>query len=464
MNVEVSSIEEAALILRAQNLVGLAPRPVDLLPLLRMGCLSQVWSCEAADAGWDEKFGARFFSLEAQLGHRERWRTADLDGLLPDLGERAASTPTGGKHTLIPYGLTDPWRSALNGLRERFVVPQALMGRPRVELASKIAMRRWLQDLGVPLPPSIVVARAFLDYGSVAKQLGAVFVLQTPIGSAGVGTYLIQGSADVDLAKRRQPATGQWLASAYAGDTTLNLHGLVTGRGAVAVSRPSVQLANLPRAGAGFGEYCGSDFCGPNGQPESVLRRCRLLVERIGTSLAGHGYQGVFGVDFAVCDEAVAVLEVNSRIQASTWLLSEIELSAGELPILCRHVLEAQGRSTAGEYEDSPTSGAHIVIRHTEAEGQLVSAPRVGVYAWRGAQLTWCRQGIGLLDCGIDEVVVTDVPPPGVLLRPGAALGRLVTRMSLVGPNGRCLSLEGMRLIEDFRRMCTVAPYSDLDR
>src|SRR5207247_2246646 len=146
-----------------------------------------------------------------------------------------------------------------------------------------------------------------------------------------------------------------------AGDTTLNWQGLVTDTGMTA-AYASVQLAGISGAGAAFGEYCGSDFSLPAHYDRQVLAEGADLAERIGQALAGSGYRGIFGVDIALDEDRLLVLEVNCRAQASTWLLGEAELESGALPMLCRHVVETQGCSTAPLPTVSAGEGAQLVV------------------------------------------------------------------------------------------------------
>jgi ATP-grasp domain len=323
-----------------------------------------------------------------------------------------------------------------------------------------VAVRRWLAGLGVPVPASQPVPATFLKYQCLAAQLGTPFVLQQHVGSAGVGTYLIADAGDIERIRQKRPAVPVWLASRYAGDITLNLHGLVTATGRVVISQPSLQLANQPLAGTGFGEYCGSDFAAPALLPSSLPAACRAIAERIGTGLADLDYRGLFGVDLALQDDAVFVLEVNGRVQASSWLLGELELEGGGLPLLVRHVLELLGQATAGDPQDAPAAGAQLVIRHTGGRGHIAAAPTAGRYRCEDGRLHWQGTGIGLTDCGPADVMVLGVPRPGVIVEPGAALGRLVTRLPLAGTDGRSLSPIAARLITAFRSMIRVKPYT----
>ncbi len=64
------------------------------------------------------------------------------------------------------------------------------------------------------------------------------------------------------------------------------------------------------------------------------------VADRVGGALAAGGYRGVFGLDFVLGEDGeLYVIEVNPRLVASIALYAQLELAAGRLPLLARHVL-----------------------------------------------------------------------------------------------------------------------------
>jgi hypothetical protein len=444
-----TSLDQTRTLLAQQHLIGLAPRPVDLLPMLRLGLLERLWTCEAADPGWEQAFATAGDPLETASGVRARWRGPDVDALL---ATAAAQVPAR-TSVLAAYTLTNRWRAAVEA-SPHLRLPTRTPARVPAQASEKIAMRSWLARLGVPVPESLVVDARQCDFGSLSRRLGPVVVLQDPHGSGGAGTERVASADDLEAAHRKHPQVRRWLASRWAGDTTINLHGLVPASGPVAVSAPSLQLSGIAEIGAGFGEYGGSDF----GAPQQLINRtvidqCTSLVRRIGLSLSGMGHVGLFGVDMAIAEGSVAVIEVNTRVQASTWLLGEGELEAGTVPMLCRHFLALTGLQTDGE---RPPAVAHmgctLIVRHTGTVPIIAgSALQPGVYDL-AAGLAWRRGGIGLLDCGPGEVVIGDLPRPGSLVEPGGTLARLTARTSVTTDCGRRLSAPAAAVVDEVRR------------
>jgi hypothetical protein len=446
----IASLQCAEESLRHTRYLGVGPRPLYLLPLLRLGGLSASLTREAADSGWAEEFGAEMISLEQQTGARGAEVLAgrhDLDELLSRLPALVGSRWHGREFSLASYGrFRGRWMAAFEKVGARLVVPtrRATSVVPR----DKAAMRDWLRQLGVPTPASTVID-GDLEYPMLRRRFGRDFVVQTPNGSGGKGTYLI---ADED-AVRSLPVAPRWLVSEYAGDITLNFHGFVAGDSTVAVLRPSVQLTDVVVSGSGFGKYAGSDFQAPMHLSGVVLARGHDAMQRIGRGLGDLGYRGVFGVDFAVRDDTVSALEINARLQGSTWLLGETELAAGEMPTMVRHVLERHDNATRATPDLAPAAGAQLSIRHSGSPGRLLHGPTGGVYRLEGDQLRWRAEGRGLLECGPQDCVLANVPQPGTLLHPDAILARLVTRNSLTSPDGKAITGYGRRVIDAVHRL-----------
>ncbi|MDH6128728.1 ATP-grasp domain-containing protein [Kitasatospora sp. GP82] len=448
----ITSFDDACRQLRALPGLGFAARPYLLLPLLRAGCLSVLLSSESADEGWDSRFGVELHSLEADtLLRDDRRAREDLGELLRRLPERVGTRWQGRELALAGYfALQQDWRAALARLGVSLLAVPAEPDSP--VLTDKTAMRTWFRALGLSTPADALVGA--LDHRELRRRFGGTFVVQQPTGSGGRGTYLV---TDED-ALRRIPPGGPWLVSEYAGDISLNYHGLVGADGTPSVLRPSLQLTDVPGTGAAFGRYSGCDYRAPAALPPRALARCEQAMERIGWGLAELGHRGVFGADFVVRGESTVVLELNCRVQGSTWLLGELELAERGLPTLLRHFLERRGHPTAAKPAFDPVDAVQLAIRHTGPPARLLSAPRGGVYALDGGRLHRRADGYGLLECGPDECVLLHIPRPGTRLLPGSPTARLLSRRALTAPDGKVLTPHGRRLVEALPALYTLAP------
>jgi hypothetical protein len=448
----IASIEEAERLLRNTRYVGLAPRPLYMLPFLRLG-LSALLTRETADLDWADRFGTEMYSLEEQsrsraAGSPGRGRRELLEGLPALVGTRWR----GREFRLASYGrFGERWPSAFEELGARLLAPSR-SGNAAMP-TDKIAMRDWFRQLGVPVPASLVTED--VEYPALRRQLGTTFVAQRPRGTGGTGTFLI---TDLDTA-RALPASERWLVSEYAGDTTVNVHGFVDRDGVPTVLQPSVQLTDVAGIGSAFGRYSGSDFLAPTQLSEAAITLCTKAMGRIGWGLGDLGYRGLFGVDFAIRGDTAAALEINCRMQGSSWLLGEIEFSAGGLPTAVCHVLEGHGLATTGPPELDGAEGTQLIIRHHRAPERVHTAPSGGVYRLSGDRLVRRADGYGLLECGTEDCVLLNIPRPATLLNPGGILARIVSRKSMSTPDGKTLNDHGTCVVGAVHALFHLRPH-----
>jgi hypothetical protein len=448
----ITSYEEAIRRLRVRPGLALAARPLLLLPLLRAGCLSLVLSVEAADRAWEGRFGAEFHSLETLTRVRDDTvPTAGIDELMRRLPGPDGGTWRGRELGLLSYMALKPhWRGALEDRGARLVLPCSPPAVPA--LSDKIAQRAWFRSIGARTPPDAVVGD--LDHRVLRRRFGDRYVVQSPRGSNGRGTHLVTGAADVSRIAR----TGPWLVSGYTEGVPVNIHGLVCADSRVSVLRASVQLTHTDGIGAPFGAYSGCDFEAPARLAPLARSRAGEVVERIGRQLAGLGYRGLFGADFVLCGDHAVLLEVNCRMQGSTWLLGELELAENGLPGSLRHVLERYGFTTRADPGLDPVGGCQLVIRHTGARARVLAAPTGGVHRLEDGLLHRRGDGFGLLECGPDDCVLLQLPSTGTVLHTGAPLARLVARCSLTTPDGRDLLPHGRHLVDALHARFTLEP------
>lgn len=396
-----------------------------MAPLTR---LPSTVSVLTGDTDNDDRFApVESLSLEGLDGVRRRWRLGDLARLaefVPKLLSRSwyDQRPA----IVVPPRATPAWvEAAAAWPADVRLVGSADVGRIADD---KIFVREQLRRLDVPVPDSVVVPapEALAAYPRLVERLGRPFVLQAPQGAGGQGTSLVTTAAELAAAVRDEPHVARWLASAYAGDVTINVAGVVY-RDRVVVSPASVQASGLAELGAAYGAYCGSDFGAVRAIGPDRLERAYEGAARIGAWLHHCGHRGIYGADIAVSnvsDGDIAFLEVNPRIQGSSWLLSAAQAERGRPPALIEHVRalldeEPGDGPVPVERAVEPLSGSHLLLRWTGPQRSVESAPRSGEYR-----------------VGPERVTVTARPGPGTVLVPGAITARLHAAGSLVGPDG----------------------------
>ncbi|MFJ9444478.1 ATP-grasp domain-containing protein [Kitasatospora sp. NPDC101235] len=457
----ITSCDEAVARLRAVPGLSCCARPLFVLPLLRTGCLSAVVSVEGADAGWEGEFGARFHALEPDSGVRDH---TSLGAGVHEVLRRIAAAGNGGtgggwrgrELALLPYTAMKPeWRAALDALGTRLEEPPSRLVLP--VLGDKRAQRAWLRSVGAVTPSDAVVP--VLDHRELRRRFGDRYVVQTPMGSSGRGTHLVTDEAH--LRPIRRVGGGPWLVSGYVEGVAVNLHVLVSADSTVRVLRPSVQLTRVEGIGAPFGAYSGCDFAAPALLPPLALARAGAVARRIGEALAALGYRGLFGADFVLDGERPLLLELNCRMQGSTWLLGELELAEHALPSALRHVLELYGHATGGEPRTDAAGAVQLVVRHTGGPVRVAAAPGGGLHRLKDGRLQYCGAGFGLLECGPDDCVLLQLPSPGTVLLPGVPLVRIVARHTLTTPDGSALTAPGRQLVDVLRAGFVLEPLEE---
>jgi hypothetical protein len=380
-------------------------------------------------------------SLEALDGFRRRWRLEDLGRLADFVPKVVALAPVDPRPVVvIPPRVNTAWEEAARSWPEHI----RLLGPPAGELArladDKVFVREELRRLGVPVPDSVVVAAADL-FGAarwLARRLGAPFVAQAPQGAGGRGTYLVDSERALAAAVRACPQVDRWLVSRYAGDVTINVAGVVHAGGAE-VMPASVQSSGIAEVGAGYGAYCGSDFGAVAALAPGILDAAYGFARRIGGWLHERGHRGIFGADVAVSGEELAFLEVNPRIQGSSWLLSRLQRRSGRPECLVQHARALLGASeprVSAPIPTDPDPGAHLLVRWTGPAAVARSVPTAGPYPIRSTGST---------------VTVTGVPRTGSLLAPGAIVARLDSTDSLAEPTGLALRPEVAAFLQGLR-------------
>lgn len=310
---------------------------------------------------------------------------------------------------------------------------------------NKLAFRELAAELGLRQPPGMVVEAGETDYAAIRRRLGPSFVLQSPHGYSGSRTMLVQDGAAFEAAVPALRAP-QLRATAFLSGQPLTLNACVTARG-VAVSAPFVQVTGeevLTRYPLGS---CGNDW---SAAQELGLDASPYVAaaERIGQALAGGGYRGVFGVDFVVGDDGQPVLiEVNPRLVASIALYTQLELLAGRLPLLARHILAFLAPDLDVAPLDAhlaPANGSQLILHNLRSSPSKVHADLgAGILAGHPVAATGhgpilLRPAVHVADLDGGQQLLL-APGRGRVVSAGQELGRIQSRTAMVTSAGRLL-------------------------
>ncbi len=374
-------------------------------------------------------------SLEGLGGIRRRWRYGDVAGLadfVPKVLSDALPDPR-------PILLISP---RVNAAWEAAAATWPADMRPIGQLPSEVArvaedkgfVREQLDSLGVPVPTAAMFATEEIQYGRLADTVGHRFVLQSPNSAGGQGTYLIRDADELQAALAGRSDVRSWLASSYAGDVTINVAGIVYADG-YHLLPASTQASNIASLGSGFGAYCGTDFAAPGRLGPTVLAAAYRYTALIGAWLQSIGHRGMFGADIAVCGDELAFLEVNPRIQGSSWLLDKLLRQRGYDGCLEQHVTALLGRPAPASLPTPVAdigAGSHVLLRWTGRTGVVRAVPAGG-----------------RVPLDSNTVAVTGLPNVGTVLVPGAIVARFESDGALTMPSGTELTPAAARLISE---------------
>ena len=389
------------------SVVGVGQRATDLLALVRVAGLAGALTCEGGP-DVDELAAALAtpWRTSESRGQRDVWTNESLGALVQDAAGVLPALP-GRPVAVVLYAASRPWE-VWGRDREGARIVAIDSAARRLRSTTRSATRVGLAARGIPVPEWVVASSQDLDFGALEGRLGrgrGPLVVQARTGSAGLGTHLAVNDRTLRALAAEQPAA-DWLVSAWAGQTTLNVHGLVTSL-QVTAAAPSVQLVGLPELSRSATRYCGNDFGVIETVAAADVERAVALTTDVGAWLRDGGYRGIFGIDVAISGDDVVVLDVNPRMQGSTWLLSELEVDRGAVPTVVRHCLELLGGPVGEQSERELAAAAHLVVHwdgpdplalgtrqgpvHTHSMGTACSTriPRLAYWSAR-QQRCWC--------------------------------------------------------------------------
>ena len=443
--------------------VAIAPPAVDV----RSPADFATWAAEHAPglsyAGPDPHYGIGLESLVPTM------RFACIDDapagrLLAEHGQRVLTLgdAVSGRNTRAVLEAAEMERFLADGNRARLLVfksSHAIAERCRAMgwqlLASdarlarrwenKVAFREIAARLGLAQPPGEVVALAETRYEDLADRLGPRLVVQGPHGYAGNKTFAVEDAAGFEAAAVALRGRQARVTARLAGETW-TLNACVTARG-VAVGAPFRQLTGFPELTTYALGSCGQDWSATT-RMGAVLAPVLDMGRRVGEGLAAEGYLGIFGIDVLLPPGGEAVIiEVNPRLVASIAAYTQLELAAGRLPLLARHVMALCDPSADGaplDHHEVPLGGGQLVLHHVGDQETQTPALPTGWYGPRAVDVLSRGEGTAALAPAVTPAHRIDHPAPpaeapwlvlapeaGRPIAPGDAWCRVQTRRAV---------------------------------
>lgn len=410
----------------------------ELVPGLRLACAEDVPACDllrgAGRAVWTPPGGA---PAAAPDGDEPEGAATDGEArrsAAAVLADPRAAAFVGGPGTAVVVFKVSHELERLAAARGwRLVAAPAALSR---RWENKVAFLDLAAAAGVRLPDAVALDLADADHASLAARLGPVFVLQAAHGYAGNRSVRVAGPGDLARARRGLRAR-RVRATAWVEGAAMTVNACVTA-GGVAVAAPFEQVTGLPALTPYPLGSCGQCWAADVEGAGAMVAAATAL----GRALAGDGYRGFFGVDFVVAPGGdVRVIEVNPRLVASVAAFTQLELLAGRLPLLARHLLawlDPEADVAPLDAHRAPLAGGQLVVHNVaDAPARLRGPVAAGVYdALAAGPPRWLRSATHLAEVpGDGEILV--LPASHALPIPAhGAWARVQARTPLAAPGG----------------------------
>lgn len=336
---------------------------------------------------------------------------------------------------------------------------QHLINRPAKILGNKLKLVHFLRDklatknaiakLGISIP----TLRPLPD----GKLGGDPVVLRPSTSDGGSGIRL---SSHVTPTEARRFS----YAEEYVDGPSFNVH-FTIGPDRIRVYAPSVQLIGIDVLAPEPFAYCGGDFFAAQHEDRSghVMEKLMVSTARIAKWLAEAGYRGAGGVDFIVRDGTEYFLEINPRMQCSSFALS-IALAEDEKPTIdqlhCAAFLEEEvvPLDLVEFVTTTRTPPSHLVLVHDGKSGILNAILQEGEY---NDNLFFIRpfdtKTPRRLLHAKSDVWLCGTPIEGTFVHRGAQLGRIVISQSVLDSNSMQMKTEWRQVVHQLRKSITVS-------
>lgn len=210
-------------------------------------------------------------------------------------------------------------------------------------LSDKLNLINISETTGIRIPRSMVQAAGEPCDPSIAFdmfQSDIVVVQKRADNLVGRGTKV--ASTDDELRRIvREWSSHPVKISAFIPGIPLTLSGTVLDND-VLVTAMSLQLVGLPELTGINTAHCGNQLIDDSELPSAAVVNARSLFTAVGREAERRGFRGQLGIDFILQRDASPVLiEINSRMQAVSSLISWLELSNGLAPQPVVQVLSA---------------------------------------------------------------------------------------------------------------------------
>lgn len=279
------------------------------------------------------------FSVEQQEKKRRNYTSAQINKLAELWKKLNKSKET---TTIFPY----------TAVKQAFNLPKILGPLEQIvaHLNNKYFQRQLFTKWGF-LTPKTILLKKIAPLASISQTLNnaEIYILTPLSGSLGNGVRklnLDQLSLENNLTKN-----STHLLSNYIEGISINTSAVVTGD-EIILGWPSVQILGESACNSPYEfSFCGSDFSQTHLLHPDDRKKLAELAFKLGMHLRQLGFLGFFGADWVLDNSGNWwLIEVNPRLQGSTFALTLAEREAGYSPIIDHWISSYKQDSSQKKY------------------------------------------------------------------------------------------------------------------
>ena len=144
------------------------------------------------------------------------------------------------------------------------------------------------------------------------------FIVQKEVASGGYGTYIIESDNEQKVSENLNPDEIYLVSPYYKNNIPINIHAIIYAEDIIIFpGSVQVMLRDNDRL-----LYRGADYVTYNNLADSLKATFRANTMEVCKKIQETGYRGILGIDAMIVDDAILMLEVNNRFQASTLALN----------------------------------------------------------------------------------------------------------------------------------------------
>lgn len=363
---------------------------------------------------------------------------------------------------IIPYKSSSGMEAVCQEHGWRLGIAPTRFGKKMFE--NKAFFRRVLNELGVSVPPGLIIPFSQLTFELGQEKVGLPFVIQHPTRGGGKGTFFVYNREDFDSAlkklvkapqsdegegARTEDIPNEVIIAKFIKGPSPSVTACATRQGILSTNLQQ-QVLDIPELFSpkkGSGLFCGHDWTTSDSLSHNLNQQANQIAQRVGYYFQKQGYQGIFGLDFIVDERAekLYLVECNPRMTGVFPTLEMALVESGAPPLLAFHALEYLN----ADYEldvvainkllQQPKKGAHLFLHNlTERWAYNFGVLKPGVYTLVKNRPQFQRSGYKLQDLqASEEFLITEgVPTYKNYFSPNRRLCRILTKDAVLEKPG----------------------------